>query len=149
MRKILLSMNLFQRLFLFFMIVVLVPLFLSSLFIYLQASESIEHQVEEYLDQILINTSFQVDEFFEEYELVTLPLVKNDDIQRFLALGKNEEAKRYYIYRKILDQMETMITQNQKLIWFILLGITGEIFCLRSATIHLTIRFPKMKFINS
>lgn len=88
MRKILLSMNLFQRLFLFFMIVVLVPLFLSSLFIYLQASESIEHQVEEYLDQILINTSFQVDEFFEEYELVTLPLVKNDDIQRFFGIGE-------------------------------------------------------------
>lgn len=44
----------------------------------------------------------------------------------FLALGKNEEAKRYYIYRKILDQMETMITQNPEIDMVYIIGDNGR-----------------------
>ncbi|WP_165444912.1 cache domain-containing sensor histidine kinase [Gracilibacillus phocaeensis] len=105
-------MNLFQRLFLFFLIAIFIPLFISSLIIYMRAAHSIQKQVGEYLHKNILVTNLQVDRFLEGYEQVTLPLVTDPNVKEFVELGANQELKRYQVYSDIVDKMNQITEQN-------------------------------------
>ncbi len=106
------AMNLFQRLFLFFLIAILIPLFISSIIIYSRAANSIQDQVGEYLRKNIMVTNLQVDRFLEEYEKITLPLVTDRNVKDFIELGFNQELERYQVYSDIVDNMNRITEQN-------------------------------------
>ena len=135
MKKWLHSLNLFQRLMLYFAIVMILPLIIVASIIYIQAANSLEKQTEDYLGQVVTNVSFQTDRFVKNYELVTLPLVSNSNVKHFLDLEeinvKVKEHTRYQYYEEIWTMMDTIIMQKPEINRMYIMGDNGRLIDLR------------------
>ncbi|MEH7177551.1 sensor histidine kinase [Neobacillus vireti] len=135
MKKWLHSMNLFQRLLLYFSIVMILPLIIVASIIYMQSSNSLEKQTEDYLGQVVTNVSFQTDRFVKNYELVTLPIVSNSNVKHFLDLEetnvKVKEHIRYQYYEEIWTMMDTIIMQKPEINRMYIMGDNGRHIDLR------------------
>ncbi|MEH6995644.1 sensor histidine kinase [Neobacillus drentensis] len=129
------SMNLFQRMLLYFAIVMILPLIIVASIIYMQSSNSLEKQTEDYLGQVVTNVSFQTDRFVKNYELVTLPLVSNPNVKHFLDLEANnvkvEEHIRYQNYEEIWTMMDNIILQKPEINRMYIMGDNGRHIDLR------------------
>lgn len=117
MNKLLRRMNLFQRLLLYFLIVILIPLFLVTSITYSLASQAIQKQLEIYLDDMTNNIYIQVERFVEKYERITLPLVleaitNDSQLHHFLQGDYSGEMDRYQNYQALHESMNIINTQN-------------------------------------
>lgn len=112
MIKWLKTKNLFQRLFLFFLIAILIPLSITSLIIYNRSATSIQNQIGDYLYKNILVTNLQVDRFLKEYETITLPLVTDRNVKDFIELGPGQELQRYQVYDEIKANMNRITEQN-------------------------------------
>lgn len=111
------KLNLFQRLLLYFIIVVLVSLFLVTIITYQQASQSMQEQMEIYLDNFMNNVHIQVDRFMEEYEMITLPFVlesvnRDSELYQFLQGDFEGEIERYQNFQALKQSLTMMTTQH-------------------------------------
>jgi two-component system, sensor histidine kinase YesM len=126
MKKKLESMNLFQRLLLYFALVMILPLIIVASIIYMQSSNLLEKQTEDYLGQVVTNVNFQTDRFVKNYELVTLPIVSNPNVKHFLDLEENnvyvEEHIRYQYYENIWTMMDNIVIQKPEINRMYILG---------------------------
>lgn len=126
MKKKLASMNLFQRLMLYFALVMILPLIIVASIIYMQSSNLLEKQTEDYLGQVVTNVNFQTDRFVKNYELVTLPIVSNPNVKHFLDLEENnvyvEEHIRYQYYENIWTMMDNIVIQKPEINRMYILG---------------------------
>jgi len=128
MKKWLLSLNLFQRLLLYFLIIMIVPLILVSSIIYIQSSKLLEEQTEEYLEQVITNLSYQSDRYIRNYELATLPLVSNPNVKYFLDLNDDntKEHIRYQYYESIWSMMDQIAIQHPAINRMYIIGDNGR-----------------------
>ncbi|UOQ86920.1 sensor histidine kinase [Gracilibacillus salinarum] len=78
----------------------------------MQSSNSIQNQVEQYLNQNISVTNMQVDRFLKDYELITLPMVTDENVKRYLDLNSNQAFDRYEIYTEITNKMREIQKQN-------------------------------------
>lgn len=119
-------MNLFQRLLLYFALVMILPLIIVASIIYMQSSNLLEKQTEDYLGQVVTNVNFQTDRFVKNYELVTLPIVSNPNVKHFLDLEENnvyvEEHIRYQYYENIWTMMDNIVIQKPEINRMYILG---------------------------
>ncbi|WHY02475.1 sensor histidine kinase [Neobacillus sp. DY30] len=126
MKKKLDSMNLFQRLLLYFALVMILPLIIVASIIYMQSSNLLEKQTEDYLGQVVTNVNFQTDRFVKNYELVTLPIVSNPNVKHFLDLEENnvyvKEHIRYQYYENIWTMMDNILIQKPEINRMYILG---------------------------
>jgi two-component system, sensor histidine kinase YesM len=126
MKKRLESMNLFQRLLLYFALVMILPLIIVASIIYMQSSNLLEKQTEDYLGQVVTNVNFQTDRFVKNYELVTLPIVSNPNVKHFLDLEENnvyvKEHIRYQYYENIWTMMDNIVIQKPEINRMYILG---------------------------
>ncbi|MDM5327844.1 sensor histidine kinase [Neobacillus sp. CF12] len=126
MKKWLQSMNLFQRLLLYFALVMILPLIIVASIIYMQSSNLLEKQTEDYLGQVVTNVYFQTDRFVKNYELVTLPIVSNPNVKHFLDLEENnvkvKEHIRYQYYEDIWTMMDNIVIQKPEINRMYILG---------------------------
>jgi two-component system, sensor histidine kinase YesM len=126
MIKWLQSMNLFQRLLLYFALVMILPLIIVASIIYMQSSKLLEKQTEDYLGQVVTNVNFQTDRFVKNFELVTLPIVSNPNVKHFLDLEeenvKVREHIRYQYYENIWTTMENIVIQKPEINRMYILG---------------------------
>ncbi|MGE7609234.1 cache domain-containing sensor histidine kinase [Peribacillus frigoritolerans] len=140
------SMNLFQRLLLYFAIVIILPLIVVASIIYMQSSKILEKQTEDYLGQIVTNVSFQTDRFVKNYELATLPLVSNPNVKHFLDLEENnvkvEEHIRYQYYEEIWTMMDNIVMQKPEISKMYIMGENGRHIALRDRRSS----FPEEKY---
>ncbi|NYE07961.1 two-component system sensor histidine kinase YesM [Bacillus niacini] len=126
MKKRLENLNLFQRLLLYFALVMILPLIIVASIIYMQSSNLLEKQTEDYLGQVVTNVNFQTDRFVKNYELVTLPIVSNPNVKHFLDLEENnvfvEEHIRYQYYENIWTMMDNIVIQKPEINRMYILG---------------------------
>jgi two-component system, sensor histidine kinase YesM len=119
-------MNLFQRLLLYFALVMILPLIIVASIIYMQSSNLLEKQTEDYLGQVVTNVNFQTDRFVKNYELVTLPIVSNPNVKHFLDLEENnvyvKEHIRYQYYENIWTMMDNFVIQKPEINRMYILG---------------------------
>ena len=119
-------MNLFQRLLLYFALVMILPLIIVASIIYMQSSNLLEKQTEDYLGQVVTNVYFQTDRFVKNYELVTLPIVSNPNVKHFLDLEENnvkvKEHIRYQYYEDIWTMMDNIVIQKPEINRMYILG---------------------------
>ncbi|APH03941.1 cache domain-containing sensor histidine kinase [Bacillus weihaiensis] len=137
MKKWLLQLNLFQRLLLYFAIIMILPLIIVSSIIYMQSSNLIEQQAEDFLKQIVTNVSFQSDRFIKKYELATLPLVSNTNVKYLLDLenGDIDEHIRYQYYQNIWTMMDNIALQSPEIDQIYIIGDNEKDITLRNVGI--------------
>lgn len=132
MNSMLRKLNLFQRLLLYFFIVIMVPLFLVTSITYKQASQSIQEQSEVYLDNFMDNVHIQVENFVHKYELITLPLVlesvnHNSQLSQFLQREFDREIDRYQTYQALKQSLVMITTQNPDIDLMYIITNTGKL----------------------
>ncbi|MBY0144388.1 sensor histidine kinase [Neobacillus niacini] len=126
MKKKLENMNLFQRLLLYFALIMILPLIIVASIIYMQSANLLEKQTEDYLGQVVTNVNFQTDRFIKNYELVTLPILSNPNVKHFLDLEENnvfvKEHIRYQYYENIWTVMDNFVIQKPEINRMYILG---------------------------
>lgn len=119
-------MNLFQRLLLYFALIMILPLIIVASIIYMQSANLLEKQTEDYLGQVVTNVNFQTDRFIKNYELVTLPILSNPNVKHFLDLEENnvfvKEHIRYQYYENIWTVMDNFVIQKPEINRMYILG---------------------------
>ncbi|WP_456276474.1 cache domain-containing sensor histidine kinase [Bacillus sp. AK128] len=150
MKKWILRLNLFQRLLLYFAIIMILPLIIVASIIYMQSAKLLEQQAEDFLEQSVTNLSFQSDRFIKDYELATLPLVSNPNVKYFLDLKEDnvEEHVRYQYYQAIWTMMENIVLQNPEIDRMYIIGDNGRHISLRNEGIT-SQRLEKYKNLKS
>ncbi|WP_246941787.1 cache domain-containing sensor histidine kinase [Bacillus pinisoli] len=150
MKKWILRLNLFQRLLLYFAIIMILPLIIVASIIYMQSAKLLEQQAEDFLKQSVTNLAFQSDRFIKDYELATLPLVSNPNVKYFLDLnnGNVEEHIRYQYYQAIWTMMENIVVQNPEIDRMYIIGDNGRHISLRNEGIT-SQRLEKYKSLKS
>lgn len=126
MKQKLENMNLFQRLLLYFALIMILPLIIVASIIYMQSANLLEKQTEDYLGQVVTNVNFQTDRFIKNYELVTLPILSNPNVKHFLDLEENnvyvKEHIRYQYYENIWTMMDNFVIQKPEINRMYILG---------------------------
>ncbi|WP_456271198.1 cache domain-containing sensor histidine kinase [Bacillus sp. AK031] len=134
MRRWIHRLNLFQRLLLYFAIIMILPLIIVASIIYMQSAKLLEQQAEDFLELNVTNLSFQSDRFIKDFELATLPLVSNPNVKYFLDLKdeKVEEHIRYQYYQEIWTMMENIVVQKPEIDQIYIIGDNGKNISLRN-----------------
>ncbi|MDF2959103.1 MAG: hypothetical protein K0S39_838 [Paenibacillus sp.] len=87
-----------------------VPLLVFGLLWYEKASESIEHNAIDYSEQLMRQINSQLDGYFSDLERITYPLLLHPQIQSFMKLGPEDQYDRFFISKKISDELFPSIT---------------------------------------
>ena len=101
-----LRLNLFQRLLIYFSVIIISSLVLVTVTTYIKASSTIENQVSVYLEQIVNNVNLQIDEYLKNYELATLPLITSPEVRKFLDRGTISGYESFVEYSEIRNDMD-------------------------------------------
>lgn len=87
--------SLFQKLFVYFLIVIIVSLSSVGLFIYKQSSEALDEQAEKYIAQVINNASYQTDLYLKTYQRVSNSILTNKDVKSFLDMDPKDSYQHY------------------------------------------------------
>ncbi|WP_127582115.1 sensor histidine kinase [Paenibacillus koleovorans] len=126
MKRSLKKMSLFQRLILYFTIIIFFSLSLVSYIIYRHSTTQMFNQAEDYLNHIVRNTLAQTDRFIDEYELTSLALLANNHVKAMLDLNRTEMVD-LGSYNEITHIINQMSLQHHEIELIMLIGENGKI----------------------
>ncbi|RDW16015.1 signal protein [Oceanobacillus arenosus] len=109
------KLNLFQRLLIYFTVIIIFSIVVVSVTTYLKSSKAIENQVSIYLKQIVSNVNLQIDDYLGNYELATLPLVTNEEVKTFVEGRLVDNYGKYMNYMEIKSQMNETIIERPEI----------------------------------
>ncbi|NOU95288.1 HAMP domain-containing protein [Paenibacillus sp. LMG 31456] len=96
------------QVFFYFSIVIVLSLASVGIVSYVQSSRALDHQVEQYMDQMIDNAAYQTDIYLQTYELLSNSFSSNSDVRAFFEIGK-EDVYEYYYYS---DQIRTFASKS-------------------------------------
>jgi two-component system sensor histidine kinase YesM len=107
--------SLSQKLFIYFLIVIILSLSTVGIFIYKQSSEALDEQAEKYIAQVINNASYQTDLYIQTYERVSNSILSNIDVKRFLDMDPKDNYQHYVHKNQIQSYVlePTFITYPQ------------------------------------
>ncbi|GGA28836.1 sensor histidine kinase [Paenibacillus physcomitrellae] len=91
------------RLYTYFVIMILVPLFILGLSTYYGASAKLRDQAEANMAQVVNITSHHLEQYIRSYEYSTLSLLSNIDIKEYLDLNPGSNYENYFYISRIKD----------------------------------------------
>lgn len=116
------NLNILQRLLFYFCIVIIVSVTIVSWLIYSQASTEIKQQQANFLEYIVNNASYQTNQYIQDLEYTTLPLINNDRVKGFLELDHDDQLEYYYHHVDIKNLMNDLLIQNEDIHLVFLMG---------------------------
>lgn len=138
MKRSIRGMGLFQRLILYFSIIITSSLTLVSYLIYEHSTKQMIEQAESHLSQVVNYTLVQTDRFIRNYELVSLSLITNNNVRRMLDIPEKDifDLSDYTEIKHIINQMYLqhneieliyLMGDNQKQVMTDVVPYTGDI----------------------
>ena len=115
MRKYIYHLNIFQRLLLYFVSIIIISISIVTILTYIQSSKEIKKQSLAHLNYVVESTRVQIDNLINDVEEITLPLINNNDIKSFLELDSSEQFDKYMLTKSIKKQMNNIILQNKNI----------------------------------
>lgn len=97
--------SLYQKLFIYFLVVIMISLTGVGVFSYTSASRELDRQAEKQLVQIVGNADHHTDLYLKDYERSIVSLLTNRQIMEFLDLPSTREEYDYYSYRKLIREV--------------------------------------------
>lgn len=95
--------GLFFQLYIYFIILILVPLFVLGLSTFYGASEKLRDQTEANMAQVINIASHHLEQYIHNYENATLSLLTNLDIKEYLDLAAGLNYENYYFSSRIKE----------------------------------------------
>ncbi|TBL69372.1 cache domain-containing sensor histidine kinase [Paenibacillus thalictri] len=99
------NLNLFQKLFLSYLIVILLSLASVGVFSYWTSSGELDQLVESQLSQVVENAVHHTDLYIRAYERAMVSLLNSNDVKRFIDLPQGEIGYPYYELRKVIKEL--------------------------------------------
>lgn len=100
--------SLSQKIFIYFLIVIILSLSSVGIFIYMQSSKALDEQAEKYIAQVINNASYQTDLYLQNYERVSSSILSNMDVKRFIDMDPTDSYQ-HYVYKNQI-QSHTLST---------------------------------------
>lgn len=99
MKKYFYRLNIFQRLLLYFIIVIIVSILILTWLIYQHSTSEIKKQYKLTLEHIVSNATNQTDLFFDEIVATTIPVINDIDIKKLISMDHYyDDYYNYYQY---------------------------------------------------
>ncbi|MEF2245477.1 cache domain-containing sensor histidine kinase [Paenibacillus sp. IITD108] len=95
--------TLFKRLYLFFTVIIVIPLLVLGLFTYNGVSEKLRHQAETNMAQVVNVATTHLEQYIRSYENSTLSLLTNLDIKEYLDVSRELNYEYYYYSSRIKE----------------------------------------------
>lgn len=97
--------SLFTRLLFYFSILILFSLATVGVAVYWQSSSALDKQSEQYIAQVINNTSYQTDLYLQTYERLSTSILVNNNVKRFLDVEPTDYYGRYEYTREIIKNV--------------------------------------------
>jgi two-component system sensor histidine kinase YesM len=122
------NFNLYQKLFLSYLVVILISLTSVGYFSYKASSRELEHIVEKQLTQVVGNAVYHTDYYIRAYERSMVSLLSNNDVKRFIDLPEGEIGYPYYELRKLVKEVgiEPIFIRNPEIADIFLMNFNGN-----------------------
>lgn len=114
-------LNIFQRLLIYFGVIIVVTITIVTWLIYQQATTEIKKQSANYLEYIVENASYQTDLFISDLEMATLPLMNTNLVKHYLEIGKDQTYDTFYYTKEIKKRMNNLLIQDDNINYIYLL----------------------------
>ncbi len=95
--------SVFLRLYLFFIIVIVIPLLVLGFFSYNGIAEKLRGQAETNLAQVVNVAAHHLEQYIRSYEHSTLSLLTNLDIKEYLDISRDSNYEYYYFTSRIKE----------------------------------------------
>jgi two-component system sensor histidine kinase YesM len=120
--------SLARQIFIYFVIVIVLPLGTVSLFSFYQSSTALDKQAEKLVSQIIATSLSQTDNYLRRYERASNSILSNNDVKSFLDMNPNDSYSFFEfsnnIQKKVFDP--TYILYNEINVLYIL-GAHGRV----------------------
>jgi two-component system, sensor histidine kinase YesM len=112
------NLNLYQKLFLSYMVVILISLSSVGVFSYWASSGELDQLVESQLSQVVGNAVNHTDLYIRAYERSMVSLVNSNDAKRFIDLPPGENGYPYYELRTLIREIsiDPALTRNPEIV---------------------------------
>lgn len=122
------NFNLYQKLFLSYLVVILISLTSVGYFSYKASSRELEQIVEKQLTQVVGNAVYHTDYYIRAYERSMVSLLSNNDVKRFIDLPEGEIGYPYYELRKLVKEVgiEPIFIRNPEITDIFLMNFNGN-----------------------
>ncbi|OPH49047.1 signal protein [Paenibacillus ferrarius] len=97
--------NVSQKLFLSYLVVILISLTSVGYFSYKASSRQLDQLVDKQLTQVVGNAVHHTDLYLKAYERLMVSLLNSNDIKRFIDLPEGENGYPYYELRKLIKEV--------------------------------------------
>ncbi|UKS24557.1 histidine kinase [Paenibacillus sp. HWE-109] len=106
-----------KKVFVYFMIVIIVSLGSVGIFSYMITSGELEEMVENQMNQIVGNAVHHTDIYFKDYERSIVSILTNRQVMEFIDLPSTREAYDFYTYRNTIREIsvDPLFIRNPKL----------------------------------
>jgi two-component system sensor histidine kinase YesM len=99
------------QVYIYFSIVIVLSLASVGIVSYIQASQALDKQVEQYMDQMIESAAYQTDIYLQTYELLSNSFSSNSDVRAFYEIGPND-AYEYYYYSSEIKKFASSSVQS-------------------------------------
>ncbi|QNK55832.1 sensor histidine kinase [Paenibacillus sp. PAMC21692] len=97
--------NLYQKLYVYFLIVIVVSLSSVGLFTYTKASRELDLLMRDQMEQIVNNAVHHTDLYLKTYERSMVSLLTNRSVKEFIDLPSERDEYEYYHYRSLIEDI--------------------------------------------
>ncbi|MDQ1913958.1 sensor histidine kinase [Paenibacillus sp. GD4] len=122
------NLNLSQKLFISYLIVILISLTGVGVFSYRASSGELDQLVQNQLSQVVGNAVHHTDLYIRNYERSMVSLLNSNDVKRFIDLAPGENGYPYYELRKYIRELgiEPLFIRNPEVADIFLLSFNGN-----------------------
>lgn len=140
--------GLFFRLYTYFIIVILVPLFVLGLSTFFGASSKLRDQAEANMAQVVNVASYHLEQYIRSYENSTLSLLTNLDIKEYLDLDQSHGShyENYFYTSRIKENaFEPILIRHPEVIALYVVGEDGRSVIVNTNGVALDFTAPDSK----
>ncbi|MDQ0873587.1 two-component system sensor histidine kinase YesM [Paenibacillus sp. V4I3] len=106
-----------KKLFVYFLIVIILSLSSVGIFSYMTSSDELAEMVENQMNQIVGNAVHHTDLYLKDYERSIVSILTNRQVMEFIDLKANREEYDFFTYRKMIleTSVDPLFIRNPKL----------------------------------
>jgi len=120
--------TLFKRLYLFFIVIIVIPLLVLGYFTYNGVSEKLRDQAETNMTQVVNVATTHLEQYIRSYENSTLSLLTNLDIKEYLDVSRELNYEYYYYLSRIKEfALEPIMIRHPEVSALYVVGQDGRV----------------------
>lgn len=120
--------SLYRKLFLYFLIVIILTLSSVGIFTYAKSSKELDLQINRHMSQIVNNALNHTDLYLKTYERSMISLLSNREVKQFIDKEIPMEDYEYYTYRTTIKEagFQPIFIRNPEVLAIYILGFNGN-----------------------